>query len=239
MRKNFTLIELLVVIAIIAILASMLLPALSKARKKARDITCLSYKKQLGLAYAMYRQENDGMMPSDAKSHTSNSGAETKNSSGNYDNIVYHLGLELYGSSFDITDKRAYKMFECNALTQPPADHDFDLVRNGFYWNGLMHFVGQYGGSRIMAKVSNPSGKIVLMCVPTLGDYNDSPIYFRPYYKSGTTPDFSISLKPDRPGNHTKGSCILFGDGHASEEKINFWMNGDTPIQSRFDPNQN
>ena len=63
-RSGFTLIELLVVIAIVAVLASLLLPALSRAKTKSRSVVCISQLRQLGIGTRLYTDEHNNILPS-------------------------------------------------------------------------------------------------------------------------------------------------------------------------------
>ena len=131
MKKQFTLIELLVVIAIIAILAAMLLPALSAARERARSASCISKLNNYGKAIIMYGDPNKGYVPiddnSDGKVGANDNNAVTNilyacssatTTSGNKLLLGGYMGMNLT----DVKKDNAEKTFKCPSDSANFAD---------------------------------------------------------------------------------------------------------------------
>lgn len=89
-QRGFTLIELLVVLAVIAILASLLLPSLNRAKRSAQGAVCLNNLKQWGLATQLYAGNNDDLLPQDGQSNPDTT------SKGWYNALPRELGLPPY-----------------------------------------------------------------------------------------------------------------------------------------------
>jgi prepilin-type N-terminal cleavage/methylation domain-containing protein len=155
-RKGFTLIELLVVIAIIAILAAILFPVFAKAREKARQTSCTSNLKQLGLGFIQYVQDYDEKWPGGIWAGTGNSNAHNdtnqaawatqiysyEKSTGVYkcpDDSTQNNASSEYATSYEFNanlDGNSQAALSSPSVTVLAADYDGGTVSNFTTWGG-------------------------------------------------------------------------------------------------------
>jgi prepilin-type N-terminal cleavage/methylation domain-containing protein/prepilin-type processing-associated H-X9-DG protein len=215
-KSGFTLIELLVVIAIIAILAAILFPVFAKAREKARQITCLSNMKQMGLALQQYTQDYDETLPiqtGDGVGFTDGFlQAGSPNDGLHGAQPTWALLLYPYVKSVAI--------YLCPDATPPPTpDLTFcnpaHLSKTNYQYNGVLlklldpKNAGVYGG-KTLAVIPAPSNTIML----SENKYYDSCARSRP--RDVFTPGLYRDVQcMDYAYLHSEGGNLMYTDGHA------------------------
>ncbi len=237
-RAGFTLIELLVVIAIIAILAAMLLPALSRAKEKGRGIACLNNTRQLTIGWLMFPDENDNRLM-DANSWLDKACDMTW---GNPNNTS--VGLLLTNTAEIVQYVKSAAVFKCPAdRYDDPAtgvrvrSYSMNGVLGGHVPNvkGSAPGNGTYYGQGGLGDCSKPGdlnqpgpANVFVMLDEHPDSINDALYAFDPGYTAGaeTWRDLPASF-------HNRTGSFSFADGHS---EIHKWVDGRTVQPVTFKP---
>jgi prepilin-type N-terminal cleavage/methylation domain-containing protein/prepilin-type processing-associated H-X9-DG protein len=217
-KKGFTLIELLVVIAIIAILAAILFPVFAKAREKARQSTCSSNLKQLGLSMLMYAQDYDEKL---CVYYVPASGSTPAGYQWHLCLLVPYIGTQTGKSSAGQAQATAIDAEKMGVFRCPSANPNY---MNG-HGVGLANGYTQYGVNSIIAANSqspttkwvSPSSSFMLA---------DASV---PQIKPPGTVQYNCAISKKTPGadnkngfgaRHSDGVNVSFCDGHVKWVKM-------------------
>jgi prepilin-type N-terminal cleavage/methylation domain-containing protein/prepilin-type processing-associated H-X9-DG protein len=233
-ERAFTLIELLVVIAIIAILAAILFPVFEQAREKARATACLSNTRQIGMAFIMYDQDWDEIMPNcfssnyGTKGHGSKWVANGKPCPNTTD--IGKLGAWMYMcdyeggvdkiSDYDPSQGTLYPYIKNAQIFVCPSDQTREL--NSYAYNALLLTVWNSTLDMRMgmpiAQFREPPATGMLVEEaddgPNTTEAGTDDAYFVP--NSSTVLDGPIDCVVNPLSTrHSKGSTVAFADGHS------------------------